>query len=63
MVDREHVEDQVLAVLPGLIDQRPNQAGADAAALMTGVQFDCARGRSRRANSRRRACRCPLRRP
>src|SRR6266571_335090 len=39
-VDGEHVKDEVLAVLPGLVDERADEAGADAAALMAGVDLD-----------------------
>src|SRR5260370_4401399 len=34
LVDGEHVEDKVLAALPGLVEQRPDEAGAPTAALV-----------------------------
>jgi len=40
LVDGEHVEDQVLVPLPGLVDERPDNAGAEAAALMVRVDLD-----------------------
>jgi MFS family permease len=39
-VDGEHVQDEVLALPPGLLHQRADQAGADAAALMAGEDLD-----------------------
>src|SRR5215467_1363431 len=36
----EHVQDQVLAFLGGLVDECTDQAGADAVPLMIGVDFD-----------------------
>src|SRR5262249_22943265 len=43
VVDGEHVEDQVLAVLPCLVDERADEPGADAVALVAGVHFDAGR--------------------
>jgi hypothetical protein len=40
VVGGEHVQDEVLAVPPGLVDERADEAGADAAALMPGVDLD-----------------------
>ncbi|HEY6314904.1 MAG TPA: hypothetical protein VIY52_29455 [Streptosporangiaceae bacterium] len=40
MVDGEHVEDQVLALVPGLVEERADEAGADAVALPIGVDLD-----------------------
>src|SRR5258708_32514086 len=34
VVDDEHVEDEVLVLLPGLVDERLDEAGADTAPLM-----------------------------
>src|SRR6266581_4143880 len=39
-VDGERVKDEVLAFLPGLVDERADEAGADAAALTAGVNLD-----------------------
>jgi hypothetical protein len=33
-VDGEHVTDEILAFLPGLVDECADEAGTDAAALM-----------------------------
>src|SRR5215471_13060828 len=40
VVDGEHVEDQILAVLPSFVDECAAEAGADAVALILGVDFD-----------------------
>src|ERR1700749_4201469 len=40
VVDREHLKDEVVALLPCLGGQRADEAGADAAALVTGMDFD-----------------------
>jgi len=37
VVDGKHVEDQVLAVLRFFVDERADEAGADAVALMAGA--------------------------
>src|ERR1022692_3393581 len=40
VVDGEHVQDEVLALVLGLVDERADQAGTDAAALMAGMDLD-----------------------
>jgi hypothetical protein len=39
-VDGEHVKDEIVAFLPGLVDECADEAGTDAAALMIGVDSD-----------------------
>ena len=39
-VDGEHVKDEIVAFLPGLVDECADAAGTDAAALMIGMDFD-----------------------
>lgn len=39
-VDGEHVQSQFLAFVPGFVDERADEAGADAAALLAGVDLD-----------------------
>jgi hypothetical protein len=36
VVDGEHVQDQVLAFVSGFVDERADEAGADAATLVIG---------------------------
>src|SRR5215831_15313810 len=42
VVDGEHLKNQVLAVLPGFVDERADEAGPDAAALIAGEDLDAA---------------------